>query len=287
MVKPSLAADRQSDAVHILKLALERYEAVHGEDSMSLIPVLQELADASADPANSTQQAKYYRRATDLAATHHGETSKEYADALLRAGKHQYQGSRSVAGRKYLETAHEIYIAELGQDSLLAAESAYYLGKVYFSDRKYRSAEKSLLAALDGYPIDTPTGHQRQLLTRALLVQTYEYLGDSGRATEHCLVIGQMNTLDPDQKIQPLFRLAAQYPIDMLARRKEGHVDVGFIVDEAGFVRNPRILTRSGGESFEKAALDAVEKFRYAPKFVNGLAVETPHVRTRVTFRIE
>jgi TonB family protein len=178
-------------------------------------------------------------------------------------------------------------VSALGPDSLLAAESAYFLGKVHFSDRKYRNAEKSLLAALDGYPIDTPTGHERQLLTRALLVQTYEYLGDSGRATEHCRVVGQMNMLDPERKIQPLFRLAAQYPIDMLARRKEGHVDVGFIVDEDGFVRNPRILTRSGGESFERAALEAVERFRYAPKFVNGQAVETPHVRTRVTFRIQ
>ena len=86
---------------------------------------------------------------------------------------------------------------------------------------------------------------------------------------------------------RPLFQQAPDYPLDMLATRREGFVDVGFTVDKDGFVQNPVVLKQTGGQSFEQAALDAVEQFRYAPKFVNGSAVETRFVKTRVTFNIE
>ena len=87
-----LAAERQEEALEILELALERYEAIHGLESGVLIPVLQELADANANRSDSGQQAKYYERAAKIAATQYGESTTGYADVLLRSGKHLYLG---------------------------------------------------------------------------------------------------------------------------------------------------------------------------------------------------
>jgi len=39
--------------------------------------------------------------------------------------------------------------------------------------------------------------------------------------------------------------------------------------------------------SFEAAALEALERFRYAPVFVDGVATPIENVKTRVSFRIE
>ena len=284
--KALLTAGEIDRAQEVLTQSISRYEQAHGADSPELIAAIVELADAHASPGGGGKHAGYYKRAIKLSAAHNGEQSIRHANLLLRAGQNLRDGPRSVAGRKYLTDAIGIYSSQLGSDSVQVAEASYFLGKIAFSARKFRTAETHLVTALAGFDGNNPVGRQRELLTRALLVQTYEYLGDSVKATEHCLAIGQMDLLGPDQIQKPLFRLAASYPIDMLAKRREGFVDVGFIVDEAGFVRKPVILKNSGGPSFSTSALNAVKRFRYAPKFVDGNPVSTEHVRTRISFKL-
>ena len=80
----------------------------------------------------------------------------------------------------------------------------------------------------------------------------------------------------------------------------EGHVDMSFTIDKNGFVRDAEVidkkstrgdrtasLSRKKARVLEEAALDAVKRFRYAPKFVDGKVVETDNVKTRITFAIE
>jgi protein TonB len=38
---------------------------------------------------------------------------------------------------------------------------------------------------------------------------------------------------------------------------------------------------------FERAATRAVLKFKYKPRVVDGVPVDVPNVKTRITFRIE
>jgi protein TonB len=38
---------------------------------------------------------------------------------------------------------------------------------------------------------------------------------------------------------------------------------------------------------FERAAIRAVLKFKYKPRVVDGVPVEVPNVKTRITFKIE
>lgn len=126
-------------------------------------------------------------------------------------------------------------------------------------------------------------------------------------ATQYCVAIGRISKLRPVQEHQPLFRLVPQYPGELLIAGVEGHVDFEFTVDEDGFVRDPRVinamstvgtaakstgsrLTRSVGKTnllFEKAALEALERFRYAPMFVDGVATPVQNVQTRISFQIE
>ena len=44
---------------------------------------------------------------------------------------------------------------------------------------------------------------------------------------------------------------------------------------------------RSRPSDFDKAAIDAVKRFRYAPRFVDGEAVATEDVKTRISFALE
>ena len=56
-----------------------------------------------------------------------------------------------------------------------------------------------------------------------------------------------------------------------------------YTVDENGFVRDPAVVD-SVGSYFDNAAIEAIEKWRYAPRFVENQAVATEGVEVRLTF---
>ena len=84
----------------------------------------------------------------------------------------------------------------------------------------------------------------------------------------------------------PIVRVAPVYPARALSRGIEGYVDMGFTVTTTGTVRDPVVLFSTSG-LFERAAIRAVLKFKYKPRVVDGVPVDVPDVKTRITFRIE
>lgn len=84
----------------------------------------------------------------------------------------------------------------------------------------------------------------------------------------------------------PIVRVAPVYPARALSRGLEGYVDLSFTVTSAGTVENP-VVDFSTSSLFERAAIRAVLKFKYKPRVVDGVAVNVPNVKTRISFKIE
>ena len=95
---------------------------------------------------------------------------------------------------------------------------------------------------------------------------------------------GGMNIAEGDYL--PIVRVAPVYPARALSRGLEGYVDMAFTVTETGTVRDP-VVVFSTSSLFERAAIRAVLKFKYKPRVVDGVPVEVPNVKTRITFKIE
>lgn len=95
---------------------------------------------------------------------------------------------------------------------------------------------------------------------------------------------GGMNIAEGDYL--PIVRVAPVYPARALSRGLEGYVDLEFTVTTAGTVRDPVIIF-STSSLFERAAERAVLKFKYKPRVVDGVPVDVPGVKTRITFKIE
>lgn len=95
---------------------------------------------------------------------------------------------------------------------------------------------------------------------------------------------GGMNIAEGDYL--PIVRVAPVYPARALSRGLEGYVDLEFFVTAAGTVRDPVVLF-STSSLFERAATRAVLKFKYKPRVVDGVPVEVPGVKTRISFQIE
>jgi len=95
---------------------------------------------------------------------------------------------------------------------------------------------------------------------------------------------GGMNIAEGDYL--PIVRVAPVYPARALSRGLEGYVDLSFTVTTTGTVRDPVVIF-STSSLFERAAIRAVEKFKYKPRVVDGVPVDVPNVKTRITFKIE
>lgn len=95
---------------------------------------------------------------------------------------------------------------------------------------------------------------------------------------------GAMNIAEGDYL--PIVRVAPVYPARALSRGLEGFVDLSFTVTATGTVKDPIVL-QSSSTLFERAALRAVLKFKYKPRVVDGVPVEVPGVKTRISFQIE
>ena len=84
----------------------------------------------------------------------------------------------------------------------------------------------------------------------------------------------------------PIVKVAPVYPDRAIKEGIEGHVLLGFVVTETGAVRDAVVLEAKPSGVFEQAALNAVAKFKYKPRIVDGLPVETVGVRNRIVFEI-
>ena len=284
----ALLASGEKGAARVqLETAVVLFEALDGEDSIKLVPTLQDLADANAKAREEDTQLRIYKRALKITKTQHGSDSLEYAEVEYRAAYKMYSLSKSVRGEKYARHARGFFARRFGHSDQRTGKANLVLGKIQFSRGRHGEMVEYLEEALASFTGETNSDKGYRLVINALLVRGYEALGESDMATEHCVAIGEDTRLSDNQDYLPIFRMAPRYPVEMLKARREGYVDIKLTVDAAGFVQDPTVLFSTGSELFEKAALAAVEQFRYAPRFVDGKPVPTEGVKTRVSFRIK
>ncbi|MCC5794200.1 MAG: energy transducer TonB [Chromatiales bacterium] len=89
-----------------------------------------------------------------------------------------------------------------------------------------------------------------------------------------------------DGEYLPMFRQEPVYPNRAAERGIEGYCIVEFTVTRLGTVEDPRIIECSHS-IFERASLQAVQRWRYRPRVVDGEPIESPGVQTRLTFQLE
>lgn len=91
------------------------------------------------------------------------------------------------------------------------------------------------------------------------------------------------------------------YPMYCLEKNFQGYVEVEFVVDTKGLVKDPVVIDvavyrrnpnkpikdEKARSSFIWAAKEALENFRYVPPTEDGEPVELEGVRTTITFALE
>jgi protein TonB len=85
----------------------------------------------------------------------------------------------------------------------------------------------------------------------------------------------------------PLVRAQAAYPDRARDEEIEGWVLVRFTIAADGSVTEPEVVEASPRRIFDRAALDAIRRWKYRPMLQDGRAVARPGVSVKLTFKLE
>ena len=90
-----------------------------------------------------------------------------------------------------------------------------------------------------------------------------------------------------DGEAIPLVRVPPQYPERAASRGIEGWVQLGFTVNETGGCEEIKVIAADPPEIFDKAAIRALERWRYKPKIDDGRPVKQYNQQVVITFDLE
>lgn len=90
-----------------------------------------------------------------------------------------------------------------------------------------------------------------------------------------------------DGEYLPIIKVAPMYPRSAAQRGIEGFVVLEFTVTELGTVKDPKVINAEPPGIFNRAAMDAVKKFKYKPKMVDGKAIAVSGIKNIIRFELE
>ncbi|MTI63284.1 energy transducer TonB [Methylophaga sp.] len=102
------------------------------------------------------------------------------------------------------------------------------------------------------------------------------YLGDFAKAPKAAPAPAPQPVQGPiiDNEVVPLVRIPPQYPRVAARRGIEGVVTVQFIITKDGTVRDAKVIKAEPSNVFNDEAIEAVLKWKFKPKLVEGQPVE-------------
>ena len=271
----------------VLKAALKSYKSLYGKNSPELIPVLLLLAQANASYPPIRPNRRYLNQARKIAKARLDNTSIEFADQMLAIGQVSLYDPPPDVAETDIRSAYEIYLTTLEPTAKKLGEAEYALGRYYMRRNELDEAAPHLQSALRIFDPSDVERFAWHFAVRIFWGGSLESLGLRDQSTVHYVEMGRLRESSAGEKLLPLYRVAPYYPADALNAGISGYVDWEYSVDESGYVVEPEVIHIEGTSSFEKASLDALLKFRYPPRFIDGQAVATHGITNRITFMLQ
>jgi TonB family protein len=214
------------------------------------------------------------------------DASIDYANYMFRIGRVALSLAFTESAYEDLSAAHRVYVSRLDPMSIRLGESNHWMGKLHLAVGRTDEAEPFFQAALEIFDSSNPAMHERHIGVLVNWAAGLERHGSVDEATALYQAVGRLQEpLDTD--LLPVVRVAPTYPMDALKKGITGFVEWQFTVDERGFVVDPQVIRLQGAESFEKASLAALMRFRYPPRFVDGKPAATTGVTSTISFMLE
>lgn len=90
----------------------------------------------------------------------------------------------------------------------------------------------------------------------------------------------------PDGDVIPIVRISPQYPRQALINAIEGWVQIEFTITPDGRVTDPVVVDSEPRNIFDRAAMQAILRWKFKPRFIDGQAIER-RASQIITFELE
>ena len=126
------------------------------------------------------------------------------------------------------------------------------------------------------------------VMLRAAVGQlAYIYIED-GREADADRVIAYTSVLPyPTGAPEPIVRISARRTSAVRYAGKSGFARIEFVVTAEGRVKDPKVTETNGNAAFTGMALSSLRLWRFQPRAVNGVPVETPGMVINYVFSVE
>lgn len=95
------------------------------------------------------------------------------------------------------------------------------------------------------------------------------------------------NTFDMNEgDTRPLVRMQPKYPVDAAREGVEGWVKLVFSIDASGQVKDIKVIDSQPKRTFDRAARQALKKWKYKPQVTNGTAVTREGLEVVLDFKL-
>lgn len=274
------------DSIPFLEHSIKIYKGTDEPSKPLLINSIVELAKVKYKLIRKESKSKIlFNEALTLAKETNDEM--QLAKTQLEIGKtylsYNFLDKRTAKkARRNIESAYQTFKKN---DAPKQIEAAFWAGK---ANRLLKQSE----TAAEYFEItikkasDNSTEQQYSEVSHAFLVDVYSKLGDDDKATEHCQAIGKNQIWNNNAQPKPLYIMQPKYPRRAALKGKGGYVTMEFVIDPNGFTKEITIIKESNKKyGFADAASKVLGKWRFAPKFENGIPVDAT-VRYTMEFKM-
>ncbi|QYJ93578.1 energy transducer TonB [Shewanella spartinae] len=85
----------------------------------------------------------------------------------------------------------------------------------------------------------------------------------------------------------PIIQVSPQYPVSAAQEGKEGYVLLEFDISASGAVENIKVIQARPKRIFDRAAINALKKWKYKPKMEEGRVTPQTKQQVRLDFKLD
>ncbi|QJE73009.1 energy transducer TonB [Aerophototrophica crusticola] len=266
------------------RYVLRALEARAGEGVVETIQFQEEILRAQYRVGEFADAQLTHDKVVNLNAKHFGTDSLQYISALLQAADDVKQVKGAVDGRRYLDRASEV-VAALAPDHPARLLVDLQHAKLDVEGRRYSTAEPKLTRIRD-LLLARKAGEAAGLLRRTygLLAFIHDMRGDD--AALDAVINATRDLPYPPGRPVPLAGRAPEVPRSNSSQLR-GHAVVSFDISGDGRTANVKVVESSGNPQFAALAANAVERWRYQPRYQDGRPVATTGMVESFSYSIE
>jgi TonB family protein len=230
-------------------------------------------------------------RANGASAADVAEFQRQLASAQAKAAHARTEGLVSLVRERLSSGALTSPAGDSAADYLQQLEDSHPTGSALAAAAQTRSALAAKLIARARSEMQSQETAQANADlaaasswgASAAAVAAVERLGSASQAQPQAAAGPDLEALAA--QLQRTRYVAPEYPDRALTDRIAGSVTVQYVVDKKGYTQDVQVIESTPRGVFDRAATDAIRRWRYQPAKYNGQAVAVP-VRTRIVFQL-